>query len=152
MTENTSLNPIFAEDSFETEEQTRALEQKAQTVIASLQETFLNGAAESLTRALQILNSARHEDNPQKNTLMQELLYPIAHDLKGQGSTFGYPLLTELGALLCTRIKKTSAWTNDALNACEHDILDMQSVLSFKPDAQNQKLTQIQNRLKAIKP
>lgn len=152
MTENNSLNPIFKEGVLETEEQTLALEKKAQEVIASLQETFLNGAKESLTRALQILNSVRNESAQQKNTLMQELLYPIAHDLKGQGNVFGYPLLTELGSLLCTRIKKTSDWTNDALNACEYDILDMQSVLSFKPDTYNQKLDQIKMRLKAIKP
>jgi len=32
-------------------------------------------------------------------------LYAIIHDMKGQGSTFGYPLVTEIGQALCRLIK-----------------------------------------------
>lgn len=30
-----------------------------------------------------------------------EALYRLAHDMKGQGGTFGYPLLTQLGEAIC---------------------------------------------------
>lgn len=36
-------------------------------------------------------------------------VYKIAHDLKGQGGTFGYALVSELGKLLCVYVDRLGA-------------------------------------------
>ena len=35
-----------------------------------------------------------------------EAIFQIAHDMKGQGGTFGYPLITRIGEQLCRFIEK----------------------------------------------
>lgn len=38
-------------------------------------------------------------------------MFRIAHDVKGQASTFGYPLITEIGRRLCALIKSIGSPT-----------------------------------------
>ena len=60
------------------------------------------------------MRTALHEAVTQAEKRAEALdrVYTIAHDLKGQGSSFGYPLITKVGALLCQYIKARRA--NDA--------------------------------------
>ena len=37
------------------------------------------------------------------------LIFRVAHDLKGQGTTFGYPLATQIAGLLCEFIKSAAS-------------------------------------------
>lgn len=37
------------------------------------------------------------------------LIFRVAHDLKGQGSTFGYPLATQIAGLLCDFIRSAAS-------------------------------------------
>lgn len=37
------------------------------------------------------------------------LIFRVAHDLKGQGSTFGYPLMTQIAGLLCNFIRSSTS-------------------------------------------
>lgn len=38
-----------------------------------------------------------------------ERIYRTAHDIKGQGGSFGYHLMTEIGALMCRYVENMSA-------------------------------------------
>jgi chemotaxis protein histidine kinase CheA len=38
-----------------------------------------------------------------------DLIFRVAHDLKGQGTTFGYPLATQIAGLLCDFIRSTNS-------------------------------------------
>jgi len=48
----------------------------------------------------------------EKRAAALDRVYTIAHDLKGQGSSFGYDLITKVGGLLCQYLKARRA--NDA--------------------------------------
>lgn len=151
MTDTQDIPAVFNNDTL-LDEEGKALEKKAQTVIDSLQETFLAGARESAKRLLSLLETAKTKSSAEQGAFLKEFLYPIAHDLKGQGTTFGYPLLTSLAARVCAHINKVQNWSREDLTACEQNILDMQTVLSYPPNTQNTKLTQIKTKLETTAP
>lgn len=151
MADYTDIPAIFNNDTLP-EAEIKALEKQAQKVVSSLNETFLAGAKESAERLLSLLETARAKEPAEQAAFMKGFLFPVAHDLKGQGATFGYPLLSDLGAHLCARINKQRLWRREDLNACMQDILDMRTVLNFPPNTQNEKLKQIQTRLETKAP
>jgi len=84
----------------------KALE-RAEALIANLQGDYLEWAqedAEHLMRAVANLESG-HDDS----TAAREELFRIAHDMKGQGGSFGYDLVTVVGDRLCRFLEKAPA-------------------------------------------
>jgi chemotaxis protein histidine kinase CheA len=73
--------------------------EKAQAIVASLAADYLPRLAEE---ARQI--SARWKEGAQDDAALHQL-HKAAHDIKGQGTTFGYPLATEVAAALCRLFK-----------------------------------------------
>lgn len=70
----------------------------AEAALAALADTYFEAAQEPIAR----LNALA------RGTLTRaaaDEIYRIAHDFKGQGATFGYDLLTQIGASLCARMK-----------------------------------------------
>ncbi len=55
--------------------------------------------------------------------------FRMAHDIKGQGTTFGFPLMTELSDHICKRIKAGGPFSIADLEAFQTDIADMKFVL-----------------------
>lgn len=66
---------------------------------AELQEHYLDWTAQSLTemRALQSKLPTRQESAGE----ITHAMHRIVHDLKGMGGSFGYPLMSRIGASLC---------------------------------------------------
>jgi len=71
---------------------------RAEKAIEELSVEFDGWLSEEVTRLL-AARTALHDSGPSDDTF--EELYRAAHDLKGEGDTFGYPLVTEIAALLC---------------------------------------------------
>ncbi len=55
--------------------------------------------------------------------------FRTAHDIKGQGTTFGFPLMTDLGNHICKRVKAGGPFTIADLESFKRDVMDMKRVL-----------------------
>ncbi len=73
---------------------------KAEALVAGLQPQYLTWVQEDLDRLQVALDGARAAEAAGRAEAMQPV-FAIAHDIKGQGGSFGYPLITEIGGQLC---------------------------------------------------
>jgi hypothetical protein len=74
---------------------------KAEAALKSLSGNFSQWLNDEVSK----LDAARAEVRAQGVTAdTMESLYLRAHDLKGLGATYGYPIVTRIGALLCRLI------------------------------------------------
>ena len=71
--------------------------ERAEAVIADLADDYLEWVQEDLAR-IQTAYEALKAD-PNKETL--DKVFQIAHDMKGQGGSFGFDLMTAVGNQLC---------------------------------------------------
>lgn len=76
---------------------------EAEAAVAELTETFLASAGESLREARRQLALARAE--PAAGPAAVRSIYGIAHNIKGQGGSFGYDLASEIAAQLSAYIR-----------------------------------------------
>jgi len=79
-----------------------AMQQTATDAIEDLRTAYLAVSHSNIDQLLQMIEAPAPHDEA-----WQSLVYRIAHDLKGQGSTFGHELVTKIAASLCTLIRKS---------------------------------------------
>jgi len=89
----------------------------AEAVFAAADKAVMQKAGVFLDHArgeLATMRTALHQavTVAEKRAESLDRVYTIAHDLKGQGSSFGYNLITRVGGLLCQYLKARRA--NDA--------------------------------------
>lgn len=114
MTQYTELPPIFQEIASKNfngsvtnkpTAVTKIQEQSAANVISDLAQKYPKWAMGDVAKLKRLFNDANSIAGDGRTKMIKEELYPIAHDIKGQGATFGYPLMTDVAAHLCDRIK-----------------------------------------------
>lgn len=69
----------------------------AQAAVAGLADKYVGWVNDDLKR----LDAAIATVTDGRNADALREVYGVAHDIKGQGSTFGYHLVTDIGQLLC---------------------------------------------------
>lgn len=74
---------------------------RANAVVADIAKDYPAWALADVAKGRAALQSAMDADGAQRGRHM-ETLFRVAHDLKGQGASFGYALITKLGHSLCT--------------------------------------------------
>ena len=77
---------------------------RAEEVIANLADDYLDWVREDFVRleaAYDVLVSGEGDD-----AANLEALFQIAHDMKGQGGSFGYDLMTAIGDHMCRLLEK----------------------------------------------
>jgi chemotaxis protein histidine kinase CheA len=81
-----------------------------------------------------------------------EQVFKVAHGIKGQGSTFGYELMTEVGQVLSEYLKKRpNPLTADQLNIIEQHARAMKLILERKITGTGGEVGQkLVSRLKAL--
>jgi chemotaxis protein histidine kinase CheA len=81
---------------------------RAQAAVEDLAKDYTTWARADVARARDALAAAANDAAGRGRHI--EELFRVAHDLKGQGSSFGYPLVTKLADSLCrlTRDRKRS--------------------------------------------
>jgi len=81
---------------------------RAQAAVADLAKDYTTWARADVDRARKALEAAASD--PAQRARHVEEMFRVAHDLKGQGASFGYPLVTKLADSLCrlTRDRKLS--------------------------------------------
>lgn len=72
---------------------------RAEEAVASLAKDYARWALADVARARAALNAAT--DDPAHRAQQVEIVFRVGHDLKGQGASFGYPLITRIGHSLC---------------------------------------------------
>ena len=72
---------------------------RAEAALANLSDRYLGWAEADLVRLEACLIEVQGAGDGRTDRLGR--MFAIAHDMKGQGSTFGYPLISELGGRLC---------------------------------------------------
>jgi hypothetical protein len=94
---------------------------RAQDAVAELSADYRSWALADLTRAEAALAEAS-ADPARAETPLQRL-YGIAHDMKGQGGSFGFPLVTQIGQSLCRLLHGRATGTREiGLPADEADL------------------------------
>jgi hypothetical protein len=77
---------------------------RAQAAVADLAKNYAGNTLSDLDRCAAFLKTAREAPEQRGNAVKE--LYGIAHNIKGQGSSFGYPLVTRIGHSLCTLVRQ----------------------------------------------
>ncbi len=88
----------------ELSEQEKAMLRRAEAVISNLAETYPDVAARDVER-LETAVEALEADPPGYAKHLARI-FEISHDMKGQGASFGYPMITEVGNLLCRFVER----------------------------------------------
>ncbi|MBQ6854732.1 MAG: Hpt domain-containing protein [Alphaproteobacteria bacterium] len=148
MTQNKEIPAIFQSVQNQTMNDVDALSKGAEDVITRLRDEYVRATEDNIGSLERLLNDIPTMDSVNQERVLKEEFFRMAHDIKGQGSTFGYPLLTDLGSDICERIRNRSTWTNDDFAVFKQDIVDMKYVLSLPPDSENDNLKNIAERLK----
>jgi len=87
--------------------------ERADAAVANLADQYLDWVVQDLDRivkAYEDLKAASEEAVPEK----LEAIFQISHDIKGQGGSFGYDMMTSVGNQLCRLIEHADA-TNPKL-------------------------------------
>jgi hypothetical protein len=83
---------------------------RAQAAVADLAKNFEESAAVDLDHCAAFLRTAREQPAARADSVKE--IYGIAHNLKGQGSSFGYPLITRIGQSLCQLTRPERAFSD----------------------------------------
>ncbi|MEO5374668.1 MAG: Hpt domain-containing protein [Alphaproteobacteria bacterium] len=101
---------------------------RAEQVIANLQGNYLQWVEDDLTNLQAAYEKARAEPDNRKRHLDE--VFRIAHDVKGQGGSFGYHLMTIIANQLCRTIEKYDATRDDVLEVVKLHIHALRLVIS----------------------
>ena len=105
------------------------LERQANEAIADLTNKFPSWACGDVQKMKSLLIEASGVYNQERTILIREKFYPKAHDLKGQGATFGYPLITDIGSHMCRLITSKTQYSATDLATLKKDTQMMETVL-----------------------
>jgi len=83
---------------------------RAQAAVADLAKNFAEQAVVDLDTCDAFLKTAREQPALRADSIKE--IYGIAHNLKGQGSSFGYPLITRIGQSLCLMTRPARAFSD----------------------------------------
>ena len=86
---------------------------RAEAALANLSDRYLGWAEADLIRLENCLAEVLSHPEGRADHLAR--LFGIAHDMKGQGTTFDYPLVSELGNRLCRLLETVPQPTADDL-------------------------------------
>ena len=79
--------------------------ERAEQVITGMTSSYLNWVAEDLIKIEEAYGVLKAAEGDRKNEMNG--VFQIAHDIKGQGGSFGYDLMTAIGNELCRFNEKT---------------------------------------------
>jgi len=105
--------------------------ERAEAAVANLTDQYLDWVVQDLDRigkAFEELETADEGSVPEK----LEAVFQISHDIKGQGGSFGYDMMTSVGNQLCRLIEYADATNPKLIEAVGVHIETMKLVISQK--------------------
>ena len=100
----------------------------ADSIVADMTDSYLGWAEDDLFKINKI--QAEFEDNLDQSAIYLDKIFKISHDIKGQGGSFGYDLMTVLGKDLCRFIKGKKTAGKVDLEVINLYVVAMQVILS----------------------
>jgi chemotaxis protein histidine kinase CheA len=79
--------------------------ERAEAVIASMSDNYLKSVQDDMIKISAAFERLKNSRGGGSTEAIEEI-FRISHDVKGQGGSFGYPLLTAIGNELCRLIEK----------------------------------------------
>lgn len=101
---------------------------RAQAAVADLAKNYAANTLADLDRCAALLKTARESEAARAGAVKD--LYGIAHNIKGQGSSFGYPLVTRIGHSLCTLARQERAFADSDLDVIQAHLDALRLILS----------------------
>jgi hypothetical protein len=93
---------------------------RADAAIANQSEFYLNRAREELDGLCAAYDHAM--DDPAERAGALDRMFGIAHNMKGQGGSFGYDLVTSIGSSLCECLRGREAATDEIMRVIKAHI------------------------------
>jgi len=90
-----------------------AMVAQAEAAVAALRDSYREQLMADVATLLEIWSGL--EDGVAPSVIMKQV-QSIAHNVKGQGGSFGYDLVTSIGASLCDYIRSAERETPDEIN------------------------------------
>ena len=100
--------------------------EKAMDVLNNLAKDYEVWVQSDLQNLKNAYQKAEQKSENERSDIMMHEVFKIAHDMKGQGATFGYDLITDIGNHLCRYIEKQTKFEGpQMLTVKTHiDVLD----------------------------
>ena len=109
----TGSQPIALDDDEDIPEAVRA----AEAAVAALADNFTEWMRADLDKALASLAAAK-ELQPDNASQLREI-FDVCHNVKGQGGSFGYGLITDVGDSLCNFLRDAESASDRKLKVVE---------------------------------
>lgn len=116
---------------------------RAEAAVADLAKSYVGWASTDVEKCVEHLALARAaaptgnlpagnlpEGAADDRSIAIQALYAIAHNIKGQGSSFGFPLMTRLGDSLCRLTRAKRPFADSDLNVIQAHLEAMRLVLA----------------------
>ena len=100
----------------------------AESAVARLGDVFRDGALSQIQTIETLCAEAKTADEARRAAILEKI-GDIAHDLKGQGSSFDYVLVTRIGAMLCDYVRGDVGADEDKLAHAERCHMALGGVL-----------------------
>jgi len=105
------------------------LAKQAEEAMADLARTFPAMATSSVQEIKRYLGEAMGCFDKERTDIIKLKLFPKVHDLKGQGATFGYPLVTDVGAHLCNFLRSKKSYTPADMQQIKKEVEILETIL-----------------------
>lgn len=102
---------------------------RAEAAVADLAKSYTGWAMADVEKCAGLLASARQEVGAERVARAREI-YAVAHNIKGQGSSFGYPLMTRLGQSLCHLTRRKDSFSDGDIDLVGAHLDAMRLVLT----------------------
>jgi chemotaxis protein histidine kinase CheA len=107
--------------------------EKAEQVIQSMSEDYLKWAKDDLVRLAKAFAVLKSSGGQGDTAAQLEAIFAVSHDIKGQGGSFDYQLMTVVGNQLCRFIENLNGKADaNAIEVIELHVNALQAVMSQK--------------------
>ena len=143
---------IFKKGILTNETEADRLARKVREALSDLVDDYLVQAQQDFSVMQDLLSQAYKAPADKRFHLIRDDFFVKMHDLKGQGTTFGYPLLTEVGAFACDYLRNKKEIVIADLDLLKDLLSDMDLILKNKlTDSGGSKGKAIRDRIKKRK-
>jgi hypothetical protein len=111
---------------------TPELIERAEQVIVSMKDDYVKWAAEDIAKMEAEFQRIAKMPPDQRTEPVKRDLFGISHDIKGQGGSFNYQLMTEIGNQLCRFIERSERFDAAEMDAIKVHMNSMKLVILQK--------------------
>ena len=105
---------------------------KAMAVLDDLTKEYVVWVQKDLQNLEDTYSQAVSSFGKAREEIIRNSLFRITHDMKGQGATFGYDLITDIGNHLCRYIERQDVFCEAQMNAIEVHIQALREIIEHK--------------------